>query len=80
MFISTEFKQGRIFQFLFLYDVDYKILILVFLFVFLFLQIAIEMTISAVDKVTYSLLTEEQKKKVLVAGFIGIMFVITLKQ
>src|SRR5690606_3192444 len=29
----------------------------------LFLQIAIEITISAIDKVTYSILTEEQKKK-----------------
>src|SRR5690606_16144266 len=35
----------------------------IFLFFFLFLQIAIEITISAIDKVTYSILTEEQKKK-----------------
>lgn len=35
----------------------------VFLFVFLFLLIAIEITLSAVDTITYSLLTEEQKLK-----------------
>lgn len=35
----------------------------IFLGVFLFLQIAIEIVISAIDKVTYSLLTEEQKAK-----------------
>jgi cytochrome c oxidase cbb3-type subunit 3 len=35
----------------------------VFLFVFLFLLIAIEITVSAVDNITYNLLTEEQKKK-----------------
>ena len=33
----------------------------VFLFVFLFLSIAIEITMSAVDNITYHLLTEEQK-------------------
>jgi cytochrome c oxidase cbb3-type subunit III len=38
-------------------------LVSVFLFVFLFLQIAIEIVVDAVDKVTYSLLTEEQKRK-----------------
>ena len=35
----------------------------VFLFVFLFLLIAIEITLSAVDNITYHLLTEEQKTK-----------------
>ncbi|WP_338645393.1 cbb3-type cytochrome c oxidase N-terminal domain-containing protein [Flavobacterium sp. KS-LB2] len=35
----------------------------VFLFVFLFLLIAIEITIKAVDNITYHLLTEEQKNK-----------------
>ncbi|WP_417351369.1 cbb3-type cytochrome c oxidase N-terminal domain-containing protein [Flavobacterium alkalisoli] len=35
----------------------------IFLFFFLFLQVAIEITISAIDRVTYSILTEEQKKK-----------------
>ncbi|HEY6143373.1 MAG TPA: cbb3-type cytochrome c oxidase N-terminal domain-containing protein [Flavobacterium sp.] len=34
-----------------------------FLFIFLFLLIAIEITIKAVDNVTYQLLTEEQKAK-----------------
>jgi len=34
-----------------------------FLFVFLFLLIAIEITLSAVDNITYNLLTEEQKMK-----------------
>lgn len=38
-------------------------LVSLFLFVFLFLQIAIEIVVSAIDKVTYSLLTEEQKRK-----------------
>lgn len=33
----------------------------IFLFVFLFLLIAIEITLAAVDTITYSLLTEEQK-------------------
>ena len=33
----------------------------VFLFVFLFLLIAIEITVSAIDAITYSLLTDEQK-------------------
>lgn len=35
----------------------------VFLFVFLFLLIAIEITSSAIDNVTYNLLTEEQRKQ-----------------
>ncbi len=35
----------------------------VFLFVFLFLLVAIEITSSAIDNVTYHLLTEEQKKQ-----------------
>ncbi|KIC01454.1 cytochrome C oxidase subunit III [Flavobacterium sp. JRM] len=35
----------------------------VFLFVFLFLLIAIEITVSAIDSITYSLLTDEQKAK-----------------
>lgn len=34
-----------------------------FLFVFLFILIAIEITIKAIDNVTYSLLTDEQRKK-----------------
>jgi len=34
-----------------------------FLFVFLFLLIAIEITVRAVDTITYQLLTEEQKAK-----------------
>lgn len=38
-------------------------LVSVFLFVFLFLLIAIEITSSAVDNITYHLLTEEQKKE-----------------
>jgi cytochrome c oxidase cbb3-type subunit 3 len=38
-------------------------LVALFLFVFLFLQIAIEIVVSAIDKVTYSLLTDEQKKR-----------------
>jgi len=39
----------------------------VFLFVFLFLLIAIEITVNAVDTITYSLLSDEQKAKVDVA-------------
>ena len=35
----------------------------VFLFVFLFLLVAIEITSSAIDNVTYQLLTQEQKKQ-----------------
>ena len=35
----------------------------VFLFVFLFLLIAIEITVSAIDAITYSLLTDEQKEQ-----------------
>ncbi|MGL2967151.1 cbb3-type cytochrome c oxidase N-terminal domain-containing protein [Flavobacterium sp. XGLA_31] len=38
-------------------------LVALFLVVFLFLLIAIEVVISAVDNVTYSMLTEEQKKQ-----------------
>ncbi len=38
-------------------------MVLLFLGVFLFLLIAIEIVVSAVDKVTYHLLTEEQKKQ-----------------
>ena len=36
----------------------------VFLFVFLFLLIAVEITISAIDNVTYQLLSEEEKAKI----------------
>ncbi len=36
----------------------------VFLFVILFLLVAIEITISAIDNITYQLLTEEQKAKI----------------
>lgn len=36
-------------------------MVTVFLFVFLFLLIAVEITISAIDNVTYQMLTEEQK-------------------
>lgn len=36
----------------------------IFLFVFLFLLIAIEITVNAVDTITYSLLSDEQKAKV----------------
>jgi cytochrome c oxidase cbb3-type subunit 3 len=35
----------------------------VFLFVFLFLLVAIEIVVSAVDRVTYHLLTDEQRKQ-----------------
>jgi cytochrome c oxidase cbb3-type subunit III len=35
----------------------------IFLFVFFFLLVAIEITVSAVDNVTYHLLTDEQKKQ-----------------
>ncbi|PKB17902.1 cbb3-type cytochrome c oxidase N-terminal domain-containing protein [Flavobacterium sp. 5] len=38
-------------------------MVLVFLIVFLFLLIAIEITLSAVNKVTYLLLTDEEKEK-----------------
>ena len=38
-------------------------MVMLFLGVFLFLLIAIEIVTSAVDKVTYHLLTDEQKKK-----------------
>ncbi|RBN50814.1 cbb3-type cytochrome c oxidase N-terminal domain-containing protein [Flavobacterium psychrolimnae] len=40
----------------------------VFLFVFLFLLIAIEITVSAVDNITYQLLTEEQKAQLNLAS------------
>ena len=43
----------------------------IFLFVFLFLLIAIEITLSAVDTITYSLLTEEQKLKLDSANELG---------
>lgn len=39
-------------------------MISVFLFVFLFLLIAIEITIGAVDNITYQMLTDEQKAKI----------------
>jgi cytochrome c oxidase cbb3-type subunit 3 len=42
-----------------------------FLFVFLFLLIAIEITLSAVDTITYQLLTDEQKTKLEVASNTG---------
>jgi cytochrome c oxidase cbb3-type subunit 3 len=38
-------------------------MVAIFLFVFLFLLIAIEITLSAVDNITYQLLSEEQKAK-----------------
>ncbi|OIQ20180.1 MAG: cytochrome C oxidase subunit III [Flavobacterium sp. MedPE-SWcel] len=44
----------------------------VFLFVFLFLQIAIEIVINAIDKVTYAMLSEEQKQKLAEAEALGI--------
>jgi cytochrome c oxidase cbb3-type subunit 3 len=43
----------------------------VFLFVFLFLLIAIEITLAAVDNITYNLLTEEQKLKLNSANGLG---------
>jgi len=39
-------------------------MVALFLVVFLFLLIAIEIVISAVDNITYHLLTEEQKKTI----------------
>lgn len=42
-------------------------LVAMFLALFLFIQIAIEIVIEAIDKVTYSLLTEEQKQKLAAA-------------
>lgn len=42
-----------------------------FLFVFLFLLIAIEITINAVEKVTYLLLTDEQKAKLAISEKAG---------
>ncbi|QYJ67546.1 cbb3-type cytochrome c oxidase N-terminal domain-containing protein [Flavobacterium litorale] len=44
----------------------------VFLFVFLFTQIAIEIVISAMDKITYAILTEEQKKQLAETEAMGI--------
>lgn len=35
----------------------------IFLLLFLFLQVAIEIVVSAIDNITYNILTEEQKKK-----------------
>jgi cytochrome c oxidase cbb3-type subunit 3 len=46
-------------------------MISVFLLVFLFLLIAIEITVSAIDTITYHLLTEEQKAKLEEAKSIG---------
>ncbi|MFV8342747.1 cbb3-type cytochrome c oxidase N-terminal domain-containing protein [Flavobacterium sp. XS2P39] len=43
----------------------------IFLFVFLFLLIAIEITLAAVDTISYSLLTEEQKLKIDSAKVLG---------
>jgi cytochrome c oxidase cbb3-type subunit 3 len=47
-------------------------MVLVFLFVFLFLLIAIEITMNAVDTITYHLLTDEQKAKLDAAKSISI--------
>ncbi|MFV5691882.1 cbb3-type cytochrome c oxidase N-terminal domain-containing protein [Flavobacterium sp. LT1R49] len=44
----------------------------VFLFVFLFLLIAIEITMSAVDNITYQLLSEEQKLKLEEVNSLGL--------
>ncbi|HEX9152811.1 MAG TPA: cbb3-type cytochrome c oxidase N-terminal domain-containing protein, partial [Flavobacterium sp.] len=44
----------------------------VFLFVFLFLLVAIEITLSAVDAITYQLLSEEQKLKLEAAASLGL--------
>ncbi len=46
-------------------------MITVFLLVFLFLLIAIEITVSAIDTITYHLLTEEQKAKLEEAKSLG---------
>jgi cytochrome c oxidase cbb3-type subunit 3 len=46
-------------------------MISVFLLVFLFLLIAIEITVSAIDTITYHLLTEEQKAKLQEAKSLG---------
>lgn len=43
----------------------------VFLFVFLFLLIAIEITVKAIDAVSYSLLTPEQKEKLVTASTVS---------
>lgn len=45
-------------------------MVAMFLALFLFIQIAIEIVIEAIDKVTYSLLTEEQKQKLAAADAI----------
>ena len=42
-----------------------------FLFVFLFLLIAIEITVKAIDNITYQMLTEEQKEKLAVASTVS---------
>lgn len=42
-----------------------------FLFVFLFLLIAIEITIKAIDNITYQMLTEEQKEQLAVASTVS---------
>src|SRR4051812_16701365 len=47
-------------------------LVLLFLLVFLFLLIAIEIVVAAIDKITYHLLTEEQKKQLEEASSIDI--------
>ena len=47
-------------------------MITVFLLVFLFLLIAIEITVNAIDTITFLLLTEEQKAKLLEAKSLGI--------
>jgi cytochrome c oxidase cbb3-type subunit 3 len=47
-------------------------LVSVFLFVFLFLQIAIEIVISAIDRVTYAMLTEEQKARLAAAEAVNL--------
>lgn len=47
-------------------------LVSLFLILFIFLQVAIEIVISAIDRVTYNLLTEEQKQKLAQAENIDI--------
>ena len=46
-------------------------MVALFLLVFLFLLIAIEVTLNAVDTITYHLLTEEQKNKLAEANELG---------
>ena len=46
-------------------------MVALFLLVFLFLLIAIEVTVNAVDTITYHLLTEEQKNKLAEANELG---------